>query len=142
MGRHMIWWLLYNSETWAGKFSCLKLGRMYGRDHTTVLHGIRKIDFCLVDRPQSIESEILISLIPAAERVDMKAFQPTKTMERVYYLFETHGRNTFEIARLLRIKESEALEYVAVMREYVAHKRELSKRSSGKQARAALVRAN
>jgi chromosomal replication initiation ATPase DnaA len=38
VARHQLWWELYNQ---ARPFSYAELGRMFERNHTTVMHGVR-----------------------------------------------------------------------------------------------------
>ncbi len=41
--RQLIWWLLQNKVV-DNSLTCVALGRMFNKDHATVLHGIRKIN--------------------------------------------------------------------------------------------------
>ena len=41
--RQLIWWLLQNKVV-DNNLTCVSLGRMFNRDHATVLHGVRKIN--------------------------------------------------------------------------------------------------
>tara|TARA_R110002073_G_scaffold27432_3_gene88510 strand:+ start:3059 stop:3532 length:474 start_codon:yes stop_codon:yes gene_type:complete len=41
--RQLIWWLLQNKVV-ENNLTCVALGRMFNRDHATVLHGVRKIN--------------------------------------------------------------------------------------------------
>lgn len=43
VGRQMVWYLLYNHPYVAGAYSTPAIGKIYKRDHTTVIYGIERI---------------------------------------------------------------------------------------------------
>lgn len=57
-GRHWCWFLLYRHQFSRG-ISTPALAKLYDRDHTTVLYGIRKIDHGLKARPGGVEATLL-----------------------------------------------------------------------------------
>lgn len=59
--RNWCWLFLYHHPV-AGRISTPTLGKIYNRDYTTVLHGIRRAKHVLIDRPNSVESRCIKEL--------------------------------------------------------------------------------
>ena len=74
--RRWAWFFLYRHPFTKG-ISTPALARLYDRDHTTVLYGIKKIDYELSRRPQGVEAGIVAD-IARALAPDYGAFFPRR----------------------------------------------------------------